>query len=215
MTILGIGRSAGNPRGAPQRPYAAHPNERAEGEEMVQTATPSADGAGESRCGRLIPRFRVRAPGDPTSVRPPWEHVFVLSRGGRPPLTDGKDVLRPCPRHGVLPHRAFGRGANRRWRCRRCMAEAVSRRHREIRRILVTEAGGRCALCGYRRCSLSLQFHHVDPAAKSFNMTTGRGKGLETYRAEARKCVLLCANCHCEVEAGLRPSPPAGASYPA
>ena len=37
-----IGRSAGNPavRESPQRPYAAHPNGTAEGEEMVQTASP-------------------------------------------------------------------------------------------------------------------------------------------------------------------------------
>src|SRR3712207_4224942 len=40
VTILRIGLSAGNPFGAtPQRPYAARPNERVEGEEMVQTAT--------------------------------------------------------------------------------------------------------------------------------------------------------------------------------
>jgi hypothetical protein len=26
---------------------------------------------------------------------------------------------------------------------------------------------------------------------------------LERLRAEARKCVLLCANCHAEVEAGM------------
>jgi hypothetical protein len=26
---------------------------------------------------------------------------------------------------------------------------------------------------------------------------------MDTMRAEARKCVLLCANCHAEVESGL------------
>ena len=40
VTILRIGQSAGNPvRESPQRPYAARPNVRVEGEEMVQTAT--------------------------------------------------------------------------------------------------------------------------------------------------------------------------------
>ena len=38
-------------------------------------------------------------------------------------------------------------------------------------------------------------------------------KALATYRKEMRKCVLLCHNCHGEVEAGLVPSPPAGATY--
>ena len=30
-----------------------------------------------------------------------------------------------------------------------------------------------------------------------------RGKSLAAFRAEARKCVLVCANCHGEIEAGL------------
>lgn len=38
-------------------------------------------------------------------------------------------------------------------------------------------------------------------------MTMASGKGIDKYRAEARKCVLLCANCHGEVEAGVVPSP--------
>jgi|tagenome__1003787_1003787.scaffolds.fasta_scaffold20886509_2 hypothetical protein len=42
----------------------------------------------------------------------------------------------------------------------------------------------------------------------------GKGKSLARFRDEARKCVLLCANCHGEVESGLVPSPPAGAQYP-
>jgi cytochrome c553 len=41
-------------------------------------------------------------------------------------------------------------------------------------------------------------------------MTIASGKSLAAYRAEAKKCVLVCANCHGEIEAGLIPSPPAG-----
>jgi len=73
----------------------------------------------------------------------------------------------------------------------------------------VEEAGGCCALCGYGRCEWNLHFHHVDPSQKSFSMTMASGKGIATYRAEAVKCVLLCANCHGEVESGLVQSPPA------
>ena len=79
----------------------------------------------------------------------------------------------------------------------------------------MSEAGGCCAICGYDRCEWNLHFHHVDPSAKSFSMTMGSGKSLAAYRAEAEKCVLLCANCHGEVEAGLVPSPPAGAVFAA
>jgi hypothetical protein len=83
-----------------------------------------------------------------------------------------------------------------------------------MRRALIEEAGGRCALCGYDRCIVSLAFHHVDAATKLFPMTIASGKALATYRDEARKCVLLCSNCHGEVEAGLVPSPPPGSTFP-
>lgn len=78
----------------------------------------------------------------------------------------------------------------------------------KLRRILVDEAGGACAVCGYNRCIINLHFHHVDPKAKAFSMSTSSGKSIAAYRAEAEKCVLVCANCHGEIEAGLRPSPP-------
>ena len=53
-----------------------------------------------------------------------------------------------------------------------------------------------------------LHFHHLQAADKAFGLS-GRGMAvsLEAARAEAAKCVLLCSNCHAEVEAGLA-SPP-------
>ncbi len=78
-----------------------------------------------------------------------------------------------------------------------------------MRQILVAEAGGRCAICGYARCAWNLTFHHVDPTLKEIEMTMASGKALDTYRREA----MLCANCHGEVEAGLVASPPVGAIY--
>ena len=83
-----------------------------------------------------------------------------------------------------------------------------------MKRILVAEAGGCCAVCGYDRSVVNLHFHHVDPSQKSFGVTTASGKSLDAYRAEAAKCVLVCANCHGEIEASLVASPPAGARYP-
>jgi hypothetical protein len=87
------------------------------------------------------------------------------------------------------------------------------------RRMLVEEAGGRCVLCGYSRFHAALQFHHVDPAAKSFALSReGVTRSLARARAEAQKCVLLCANCHAEVEGGFVELPLRsghGSSYPA
>jgi len=110
--------------------------------------------------------------------------------------------VRDCRRHGSTEFALYGQ-ADPRWRCKRCVGDAVRERQRKIKRILVREAGGKCSLCGYDRCIASLQFHHVDPQQKSFGMSAATGKSLAAYREEARKCVLLCANCHGEIEAGI------------
>ena len=68
-------------------------------------------------------------------------------------------------------------------------------------------------MCGYDRCLVNLHFHHVDPAAKQFKVSVSSGRSLRAYAAEARKCVLVCANCHGEIEAGLIGSPPPGARF--
>ena len=78
------------------------------------------------------------------------------------------------------------------------------RRRRKVKTLVVAEAGGRCRLCGYDRCVAALHFHHVDPDTKSFALSQGGfTKSVERLRAEAAKCVLLCSNCHAEVEAGI------------
>ena len=95
--------------------------------------------------------------------------------------------------------------SQRHYRCARCRAERVTERRRKVKQILVAEAGGRCQLCGYERCSRALGFHHVDPASKSFTVAFGGlTRSIARARAEVGKCVLLCANCHMEVEAGVR-----------
>jgi hypothetical protein len=53
----------------------------------------------------------------------------------------------------------------------------------------------------------------ADPKTKSFTMSVASGRGLSKLREEAKKCVLVCANCHGEIESGVVPSPPAGARY--
>ena len=64
---------------------------------------------------------------------------------------------------------------------------------------MVDEAGGRCEICGYKRSLRALSFHHVEPAQKEFSVSQGlHSRAMEELRAEARKCLLLCMNCHFE-----------------
>jgi hypothetical protein len=131
----------------------------------------------------------------------------VRLRASRQARTAGiKTVTRDCRKHGVG---LFARDANGTFRCTRCSSAAVSKRRRRVKAILVAEAGGRCALCGYDRCVGALAFHHLDPLTKRFGLAEGGlARSLAESRAEVAKCVLLCANCHAEVEAGLTPLPP-------
>ena len=124
-------------------------------------------------------------------------------------------MVRHCRRHGWVPFGLYSAGPGRgeRWSCTRCVGEAVTRRHQKVKATLVRENGGCCAVCGYGATPYNLHFHHVDPATKSFSVNMARGKSLATFRAEAAKCVLVCANCHGEIEAGLIPSPPPGAKF--
>lgn len=127
------------------------------------------------------------------------------------------EAVLPCPVHGPTRHVRRERG----FRCTACRSAAVTERRRRVKATLLAEAGGRCLLCGYDRCPAALHFHHVDPATKSFAIAgLGNARSLAAARAEARKCVVLCANCHAEVESGLadvsvrscEPGPPGAGS---
>jgi AraC-like DNA-binding protein len=119
--------------------------------------------------------------------------------------TGAETVEATCPVHGVT---LFVRRGTDGFRCRLCRSGAVDRRRKEIKRLLVADAGGACRICGYSRSMAGLHFHHVDPAGKAFALSArGVTLSLEAARAEAEKCILLCSNCHAEVEAGLA-SPP-------
>jgi len=112
------------------------------------------------------------------------------------------EVTLVCPVHGPIEHVREVRGY---YRCRRCRQDAVVRRRRKVKEILVGEAGGCCRLCGYHRCLAALEFHHLNPGSKEFGVAqNGMGRSIERLRVEVRKCMLLCANCHAEVESSTR-----------
>ncbi len=109
-------------------------------------------------------------------------------------------VTMQCTLHGETDFCLDGRGH---YRCKRCRSAAVARRRRKVKAILVHEAGGACCICGYDRNMRALHFHHVDPSRKRHAMNAkGVAIALEKLRVEAQKCVLLCSNCHAEVEDG-------------
>lgn len=110
-------------------------------------------------------------------------------------------VRRECATHGLTDFVIEGRGY---YRCKQCRVERVVAHRRTAKAQLVEEAGGRCAICGYDRYLGALEFHHLDPSQKRLGLShRGVGHAMSTLRAEAAKCVLLCSNCHAEVEGGV------------
>jgi transposase-like protein len=110
-------------------------------------------------------------------------------------------VTRACRTHGRTDFILEGRGY---YRCAKCRQDRVARWRRQTKLKLVSEFGGRCAICGYDRYPGALEFHHLDPSEKRFGLSArGRTRGMAQLREEASKCILLCSNCHAEVEGGL------------
>ena len=88
------------------------------------------------------------------------------------------------------------------------LKKAVVKRRRKIKEMLVEYKGGQCILCGYKRCVGALDLHHRDGKQKDFGLSVrGLTRAWSKSKAEADKCVLVCANCHREVHAGLAKLP--------
>lgn len=75
------------------------------------------------------------------------------------------------------------------------------------------DAGGKCSICGYDKCLQALHFHHTNPENKiKYRNKKGMQIGVTMISVhfnqslaleEMKKCILLCANCHTEVENGI------------
>lgn len=92
----------------------------------------------------------------------------------------------------------YQRKYNRANRSKVTDASRLKRQH--IKEVLISEHGGKCHICGYNRYQGALAFHHKDPSQKDFHVSQ---TGINKAREEAKKCLLLCKNCHDEVHAGV------------
>jgi hypothetical protein len=78
---------------------------------------------------------------------------------------------------------------------------AVHRR-RQFADWLIAERAGGCILCGETE-SACLDFHHCR-GTKSFQLALNAwSRSPAAIQAEREKCIVLCANCHRKVHAGL------------
>lgn len=75
-----------------------------------------------------------------------------------------------------------------------------NRRRKKLELILML--GGKCQLCGYSHSAAALDFHHRDPVEKtrtiSHLLAVNQPWAWEAALDEAKKCDLICSNCHRE-----------------
>ena len=88
------------------------------------------------------------------------------------------------------------------------LIQAVAKRRRKIKALAVAYKGGACRICGYKNYIGALDLHHIDARTKSFGIgDKGYTRSWAVIQREADKCILVCANCHREVEAGITQLP--------
>lgn len=56
-----------------------------------------------------------------------------------------------------------------------------------------------CSICGYRKCISAIQFHHINPEEKEFEISSSLCRSWDKIEKEIAKCILVCANCHIEI----------------
>jgi hypothetical protein len=74
----------------------------------------------------------------------------------------------------------------------------------KVKDLILSKKKTGCSICGYDKCMSALEFHHVNPSEKSFAISKAHsGYSLNEILEELEKCVLVCANCHKEIHAGI------------
>ena len=91
---------------------------------------------------------------------------------------------------------------------REYLKAAVAARRRKLKLMVVEYKGGCCIVCGYDRYPGAFDLHHLDGSTKEFGLSMqGLTRSWERVKAEADKCVLVCANCHREIHGGIAKIP--------
>lgn len=87
--------------------------------------------------------------------------------------------------------------------CKNCCSKITIERQTVNKLELVNYKGGKCSCCDYDRYIGALEFHHVDPNSKDFNLCNKKTYSFESIKNEIDKCILLCSNCHREIHNGI------------
>lgn len=88
--------------------------------------------------------------------------------------------------------------------CKDCTRLQTLERVRDFKIKMIEYKGGKCERCDYNKYIGALEFHHLDPTKKDFNLSSVKTKSFDdTIKKELDKCILVCSNCHKEIHSLL------------
>lgn len=118
-------------------------------------------------------------------------------------VPDGMKRCKNCGR--VLPENDFNywnkEKGTRMIICKECEKEKNTIKREKKREILNALKQVGCAVCGETDYSC-LDFHHMDPEEKDFNLSSGVNHTTLDLLNELSKCHVVCSNCHRKIHAG-------------
>lgn len=115
-----------------------------------------------------------------------------------------KDPAKRRERHRVYMRDVYLRDPVNGDKHRKRVRNRKIRYAREVRALLAEFKSSGCVLCGESHaCCLSA--HHVNSTQKRFQLSNALEKGfaINAIKAEMRKCICLCENCHRKIHAGV------------
>ena len=75
----------------------------------------------------------------------------------------------------------------------------VKTHRQKMKEKAVQYKGGKCIKCDYDKCIRALEFHHLVPNEKDFNISRYSVLSWDKIKIELDKCILICSNCHREL----------------
>lgn len=86
--------------------------------------------------------------------------------------------------------------------CKECLNKHNRRQYKSRKNEILDKLGidKKCCKCGYDKYIGALEFHH-EGEDKKFNLS--KNHSITQSLEEAKKCILVCSNCHKEIHAGL------------
>lgn len=144
------------------------------------------------------------------------KQYIQLSKGYCKPEYGKSFVCHGCKNQMILDENNFYRwkkGPSKekfQKRCKICVNKERDNNRAKVKQWCVDYKGGKCCKCGYDKCLGALDFHHLDPSEKKFNIgelsNKAFTKNFEQIKAELDKCELVCSNCHRELHYKIRSS---------